>query len=732
MDSKITNLTIKQLTNYRKPQINAVLGLLAEGNTVPFIARYRKERTGSLDEVQIREIEQTYNRLESLEKRRDEVLRAIAEQDKLSPDLKQKLEAADKLQVIEDLYLPYKKKRRTKATIAKENGLEPFAAYLLAQSVTTTAELQQQATKYIDADKALPDIEAVFAGAHEIIAEFVSDDADLRQWVRTFTERNGQLESTVKDKTADEKGVYELYYNFSEPVGQLVSHQVLAINRGEKEGILKVNLVVAPERIQWHLDQRYLKKPDSPAKTDVQTAIWDGYQRFIAPAITREIRAALKTMADTKAISVFGENLKHLLLQPPMKGRVVLGFDPAYRTGCKLAVVDGTGKFLDKLVIYPHKPAAADKRKAAFDLFKDFVEKYQVAMVAIGNGTASRESVEFVVEVLKTLKRQVYYVVVNEAGASVYSASDNARAEFPELHVEERSAVSIARRLQDPLAELLKIEPKAVGVGQYQHDVSQKDLSAQLDNVVEDVVNNVGVNLNTASPELLLHISGLTKTTAQNIVTFRNEQGRFDSRKALKKVPRLGPKAFEQAVGFLRIMNGSEPLDNTDIHPESYPVAKALVQDLGSDMQQLGTPALQTALAQVNLPQMAEKLAVGPETLADITTSLAKPGRDLRDDVPAPLLRQDVLTIEDLKPGMSLQGTVRNVVDFGAFVDIGVKHDGLVHISQLKKGFVKEPSQVVSVGDIVNVWVLDVDLKRQRVQLTMIDPIQQKDGTNRD
>lgn len=722
MDTKIIDLTIKQLTTYRKPQIKATLELLDGGNTVPFIARYRKEMTGSLDEVQIRDIEQTYSHLESLEKRREDVLKNIEAQGKLTPALKHKLQTAKKLQDIEDLYLPYKKKRRTKAMIAKEHGLEPMANYLLLQKAADEAAVMAQAKSLVDPAQEVPDEAAVLAGAHEIIAEFVSEDADLRQWIRRFTTQNGHLTSTVKSKADDEKGTYELYYDFDEAIKKLASHQVLAMNRGEKEGILKVNLEVSSERIRWHIEQRYLKDPDNPTAPYVAEAIWDGYQRFIAPAITREIRADLKVDADAKAIAVFGDNLQHLLLQPPMKGRVVLGFDPAYRTGCKLAIVDGTGKFLAKLVIYPHKPAGQAKREAAFEQFKNFVEQYQVEMIAIGNGTASRESVTFVVDVLKTLKRQVYYVVVNEAGASVYSASANARREFPDFNVEERSAVSIARRLQDPLAELLKIDPKAVGVGQYQHDVSQKDLSGQLDNVVEDVVNNVGVNLNTASPELLGHISGLTKTTAQNIVDRRNESGRFTSRKELLKVPRLGPKAYEQAVGFLRIISGSEPLDNTDIHPESYQVAGQLLDQVGFDTTGLGTPELTQALQKIDISKEAQQLQVGAETLTDITQSLEKPGRDLRDNVPAPLLRQDVLTIEDLKPKMALQGTVRNVVDFGAFVDVGVKQDGLVHISQLTTHFVKDASKVVSVGDIVDVWVLSVDLKRQRVQLTMIDP----------
>lgn len=726
MDKDITNLTIQQLHTYQPKQIRATLGLLEDGNTVPFIARYRKEATGSLDEVQIREIEHTYHRTESLEKRRSEVLEIIAGQDKLTPELKSKIQKADKLQVIEDLYLPYKKKRRTKATIAKERGLEPFAAYVLMQTAKTDKALLEKANGFVSAEQELPDTDAVIAGAHEIIAEFVSDDADLRQWVRQFTEQNGQLTSTVKDKSLDEKGVYEIYYDFSEPIQKLVSHRVLAINRGEKEGVLKVAVEVPQERVTWHLDQLFLKNKQSPAAAIVEAAIQDGYQRFVAPAIAREIRNELKTKADDQAIHVFGENLQHLLLQPPMKGRIVLGFDPAFRTGCKLAVVDGTGKFLDKLVIYPHHPAPQKKRQAAPDLFKTFIEKNKVDMIAIGNGTASRESVEFVVQVLKTIKRPVYYVIVNEAGASVYSASDNARSEFPEFNVEERSAVSIARRLQDPLAELLKIDPEAVGVGQYQHDVSQKDLTSQLDDVVEDVVNKVGVNLNTASPELLLHISGLTKTTANNIVAQRNNDGQFAARQELKKVPRLGPKAYEQAVGFLRIIAGKNPLDNTDIHPESYPAAKQFLSQLGFGVDAIGTQPLKKALTKVDLKAMAEELTIGLETLTDISQSLEKPGRDLRDNIPAPLLRQDVLTIEDLVPGMALQGTVRNVVDFGAFVDIGVKHDGLVHISQLADHYVKDPNQVVAVGDIVNVWVLSVDLKRERVQLTMKAPVVKK------
>lgn len=719
MEERILNIIEKKLSTFRSKQIKATLDLLEDGNTVPFIARYRKERTHSLDEVQIREIQSVYHQTETLEKRKDDVLKNIEEQQKLTPELAQKIKDAEVLQTVEDLYLPFKQKRRTKATIAKEAGLEPLAAWVLS---FPQGDLKLKLKSGINVDKDINTIDDVLAGVHEILAEAFSDQADIREWIRSYTKKNGFLTTDIKNKgkELDENEVYAIYYDFNEKVTKIASHQILAINRGEKEKILRVKVDVDEAGIERYLRFRLIGKHTGNAVEIVQNAYDDAYKRFIGPAIEREIRSELTEMGDAQAISVFGENLYHLLMQAPLKGKIVLGFDPAYRTGCKLAVIDANGKFLDKLVIYPHKPAPKEKRAQAKQQLKDFIEKYQVEMIAIGNGTASRESEEFVADLLKEIKRPVYYVIVNEAGASVYSASPEARAAFPELHVEERSAISIGRRLQDPLAELIKIDPQAVGVGQYQHDVAQKDLREQLDNVIETAVNQVGVNLNTASAELLTHISGLTKTTAKNIVNFREENGSYGSRKELKKVPRLGPKAFEQSIGFLRIVDGNDVLDNTGIHPESYGIAKILLKELKIDLSTIGQPTTDQILKNVNIENLSQKLGVGFETLKDIVEELQKPGRDLRDEMPAPLLRSDVLTMEDLKPGMKLQGTVRNVIDFGAFVDIGVKQDGLVHISKLKKGFVKKPSDVVSVGDIVTVWVDSVDSNRHRIQLTMI------------
>lgn len=719
MEERILNIVEKKLSTFRSNQIKATLDLLEDGNTVPFIARYRKERTHSLDEVQIREIQSVYHQTETLEKRKDDVLKNIEEQQKLTPELAQKIKDAEVLQTVEDLYLPFKQKRRTKATIAKEAGLEPLAAWVLS---FPQGDLKLKIESGINVDKDVNTIDDVLAGVHEILAEAFSDQADIREWIRSYTKKNGFLKTDIKSKgkELDENEVYAIYYDFNEKVTKIASHQILAINRGEKEKILRVKVDIDEAGIERYLRFRLIGKHTGNAVEIVQNAYDDAYKRFIGPAIEREIRSELTEMGDAQAISVFGENLYHLLMQAPLKGKIVLGFDPAYRTGCKLAVIDANGKFLDKLVIYPHKPAPKEKRAQAKQQLKDFIEKYQVEMIAIGNGTASRESEEFVADLLKEIKRPVYYVIVNEAGASVYSASPEARAAFPELHVEERSAISIGRRLQDPLAELIKIDPQAVGVGQYQHDVAQKDLREQLDNVIETAVNQVGVNLNTASAELLTHISGLTKTTAKNIVNFREENGSYGSRKELKKVPRLGPKAFEQSIGFLRIVDGNDVLDNTGIHPESYAIAKILLKELKIDLSTIGQSATNQILKNVNIEQLSHKLEVGFETLKDIVEELQKPGRDLRDEMPAPLLRSDVLTMEDLKPGMKLQGTVRNVIDFGAFVDIGVKQDGLVHISKLKKGFVKKPSDVVSVGDIVTVWVDSVDSNRHRIQLTMI------------
>ncbi|HAQ6807169.1 TPA: RNA-binding transcriptional accessory protein [Enterococcus faecium] len=722
LNQMIIQLVQKELSDYRPKQLTTVLNLLNEGNTVPFIARYRKEMTGSLDEVQIREIEERYAYLENLEKRKTEVIRLIDEQGKLTPELEAEITQAVKMQQVEDLYRPYKQKRRTKATIAKEKGLEPLAKWLMQ---LTDGEVQSEAEKYIDKEKEVSSAEEALHGAHEIIAEQVSDNAKFRTWIRSYTYNKGMYVSNVKDEQADEKGVYEMYYGFAEPVHKMVSHRILATNRGEKEDILKVFFQVDEAAILAYLDRQIVKNPASPSSSFVREAYQDSYKRFIQPAIERELRNELTEKADEQAIAIFGENLRNLLLQPPLKGKVVLGFDPAYRTGCKLAVVDATGKVLAIEVIYPHKPAAQAKREAAGPAFIQLINKYQVDMVAIGNGTASRESELFVAEQLKSADHKTYYAIVNEAGASVYSASEIARKEFPHLQVEERSAVSIARRLQDPLAELVKIDPKAVGVGQYQHDVSQKRLAEQLDFVVETAVNQVGVDVNTASPQLLQHISGLNKTTAQNIVIYREENGEFTARTQLKKVPRLGPKAYEQAIGFLRVPGGKNILDNTGIHPESYSIAKEILTSVQLSEKELGTEEAVEKLTRLSVEKLAESLSVGEETLADILAGLTQPGRDMRDEMPAPLLRTDVLSMEDLKPGMELTGTVRNVIDFGAFVDIGVKQDGLVHISKLSKKFVKHPTDVVSVGDIVTVWIEQVDTKKGRISLTMLSPYEE-------
>ena len=714
----VLGLVKAELNQFRPAQIEKVLQLLEEGNTVPFIARYRKEATGSLDEVEIRQIEERHQYATNLHKRKEEVIRIIEEQGKLTPKLKADIERAEKMQRVEDLYRPYKQKRRTKAAIAREKGLAPFAEWLLNGPMNGSVEAK--AKEYLNEEMELSTIEDVLAGAHEIIAEIVSDEPAYREHIREFTRKNGQIVSTAKDADKDEKGVYEMYYEFSQGISSMVSHRVLAMNRGEKTGILKVAVLIDEEKIFAYLAKKVVKNPKSIAVPYLQAAYEDSYRRFIGPAIERELRNELTEAADAQAIDVFGDNLRNLLLQPPLKGKVVLGLDPAYRTGCKLAIVDATGKVLAKSVIYPHKPANQEKRAAAGPAFRKMLSDYKVEMVAIGNGTASRESELFVSDQIKQVAETVYYVIVNEAGASVYSASDIAREEFPDFQVEERSAVSIARRLQDPLAELVKIDPKSVGVGQYQHDVSQKQLGERLDFVVETAVNQVGVNLNTASAPLLQHVAGLNKTIANNIVAFREENGAFDSRQQLKKVPRLGPKAFEQSVGFMRIADGKNILDNTDIHPESYPAAKEVLALAGLSLKDIGTEQAREALGALDRTKAREVTGLGKETLQDIIAGLTKPGRDPRDDIAQPLLRQDVLSMEDLKPGMELQGTVRNVVDFGAFVDIGVKQDGMVHISKLSNRFVKHPSDVVAVGDIVTVWVDNVDTNKGRVALTML------------
>ncbi|MCO7150934.1 Tex family protein [Vagococcus lutrae] len=721
-NQQIMNLLMQELDNrYTMKQMKTVLSLIEEGNTIPFIARYRKEMTGSLDEVAIQEILERHRFLENLETRRSEVLRLIDEQGKLTEELERDIVKATKLQQLEDLYRPYKQKRRTKATIAREKGLLPLAEWLL--SLPNQAKVEAEAQKYINEEKELTTIEDVLSGAHEIMAETISDEPKYRQWLRNFAERTGVLVTEGKQVEKDEKKVYEMYYDHQEPVAKVASHRVLAMNRGEKEDILKVSVSVEEEKVMAYFDEQLIgNKTSSPAVSYVRNAYEDSYKRFIGPAIEREIRSNLTEQADQQAIDIFGENLRHLLLQSPLKKKVVMGFDPAYRTGCKLAIVDETGKVEAIDVIYPHKPASHAKRAEAATKFQELIKKYHVKMVAIGNGTASRESEKFVAENLKALEETVYYVIVNEAGASVYSASEVAREEFPDLQVEERSAVSIARRLQDPLAELVKIDPKAVGVGQYQHDVSQKQLNEQLSFVVETAVNQVGVNVNTASPQLLEHVSGLTKATAKNLVAYREENGAFSSRNEFKKVPRLGPKAFEQSVGFLRILDGKSPLDNTSIHPESYDTTKALLQRLEIDLEELGSKEATDKLEAISVKKLAKELEVGEQTLEDIVEALKQPGRDLREDMPAPLLRQDVLEMKDLLVGMELEGTVRNVVDFGAFVDIGVKQDGLVHLSKMSTKFVKHPRDIVSVGDVVTVWVEKVELDKQRISLTMKQP----------
>ncbi|MDZ5577271.1 Tex family protein [Enterococcus cecorum] len=716
MEQFIIQQLVTELAPITKVQIEAVLNLLADGATIPFIARYRKEKTGSLDEVQIKNIQDRYQYLENLQKRKEEIIENISNQGKLTEELRVEILAANVLQKLEDLYRPYKQKKRTKATIAKENGLEPLSEAVFQNQDQAVLEKMAQ----LSTNEAVPTLDDVWSGVHEILAEKIADEAKYREWIRNFTYKNGQYTCQVKDESLDERKVYEIYYEFTQPIKSMVSHRILATNRGEKEGVLKLNLEVDTNKIHEYLAKHIIpKKANELVVEKLTTAYEDAYKRFIQPAIEREIRNELTEKADEQAIEVFGENLRNLLLQSPLKGKVVMGFDPAYRTGCKLAIMDPTGKVLAIDVIYATMGSEKQLKEAA-KKFIQLIEDYQVEMVAIGNGTASRESEQFVAEQLKKINRKVYYIIVNEAGASVYSASEVARAEFPDLQVEQRSAVSIGRRLQDPLAELVKIDPKAVGVGQYQHDVSQKQLAQQLDFVVETVVNQVGVNVNTASSQLLARIAGLNKTTAQNIVNYREENGAFSQRNQLKKVPRLGPKAFEQAIGFLRIPNGKNILDNTPIHPESYQATKDLLDALNINLTMLDTPEAKSQLQKIDIKQLSEKLAIGRETLQDIIDSLLKPGRDLREDMPAPILRSDVLSIEDLKVGMKLQGTVRNVIDFGAFVDIGVKQDGLVHISKLSDRFVKHPSEVVAVGDIVQVWITSVDTQKGRIGLSML------------
>lgn len=720
MDQKQMIQMIAAACEVKPNQVNTVVQLLEDGNTVPFIARYRKEMTGSLDEVQIKAIEDKYQYVQQLEQRKQEVLRLIEEQGKLTEELASAIQTATVLQRVEDLYRPYKQKRRTRATMAKEKGLEPLAETIMAYSAEA---VQQIASTFVDGDK-VATVEDAIAGAQDILAERFADEASIREELRKLARREGKIVSTVKNADSDEKQVFEMYYEYEEPVARIVPHRVLAMNRGEKEEVLRVGISIPVEKAISIMERKWLPiKSSSPSIEVVKAAIADSFKRLIEPSIEREIRAELSEKAETQAIHIFSENLRSLLLQPPIRGKVVLGLDPAYRTGCKLAVVDETGKMLEVTAIYPHKPV--NKVKEAKEVMKRILADYPISIIAIGNGTASRESEHFVAEVLSEVNGDVAYVIVNEAGASVYSASDVARQEFPDLQVEQRSAVSIARRLQDPLSELVKIDPKAVGVGQYQHDVSQKQLSESLRFIVETAVNQVGVDVNTASPSLLQYVSGLSSTVAENIVKLRAENGRFTSRAQLKKVPRLGAKTYEQAIGFLRIPEAKNPLDATGIHPESYNLAEQVLESVGLTKKAVGTKEVEEALESVNVSELAKNLAVGEVTLKDILDALMKPGRDPRDAFPQPLLKTDVLQMEDLKVGMELQGTVRNVVDFGAFVDIGVKQDGLVHISKLSKRRVKHPLDVVSLGDIVTVWVDSVDIAKGRIALTMLSPEQQ-------
>ncbi|MDK6597607.1 Tex family protein [Aerococcus urinae] len=705
----------QELPDYKSYQIENVITMLNEGNTVPFIARYRKERTGSLDEVAIQSIQEAYEYQEHLEERKETIIKAVDEQGKLTDALKKKILEADQLQALEDLYAPYKKKRRTKATKAKEQGLEPLADWLKTNPLS--GSIEEEAEKYINDQ--VDSVEAALAGAHEILCEWISEVAKYRSHSRQYVWEKGYLASKKRAQAEDEKETYAIYYDFAAPLSELKSYQVLAINRAEKEKVVSVSLDIKTEPLIQAISADLIAK-DSIAVPLLEKAIEDSLDRFLLPQAFRAIRTQVTEAAEDHAIDNFSENLKNLLMQQPLKGQVVLGWDPAYRTGCKLAVLDETGQVLDKTVVYPTPPH--NKKEAAAKTVIDLIEKYHIGIIVIGNGTASRESEEFVAQMIQDNQLSCRYTIVSESGASVYSASEIARKEFPDYQVEERSAVSIGRRLQDPLAELVKIDPKAIGVGQYQHDVNQTKLNDQLDFTVELVVNRVGVELNTASASLLSHVAGLTKTVAKNIVTYRNENGKFESRKDLHDVPRLGPKAFEQAAGFLRIAEGKNILDNTGIHPESYAVTEAILAADNIDPNTIRDDDIHLKIKNWNINRLCQKYDIGRETLKDIQKALLVPGRDPRSQVAGPVLRQDVVQLEDLKPGMALQGTVRNVVDFGAFVDIGVKQDGLVHISKMSHHFIKDPQVVVAVGDIIDVWVDSVDVQKGRIGLTMLSP----------
>ena len=710
------NQKVTEELGVKRWQVDAAVNLVDEGYTIPFISRYRKEVTGSLNDEQLRKLYERLIYLRNLEEKKEQVLSSIEEQGKLTEELKQQILAAETLVSVEDLYRPYRPKRRTRATIAKEKGLEPLAAVIMLQK--SMEPLEKIAEAYISQEKSVVSASEAVAGARDIIAESISDNADYRSWIRKITMNKGKVISTAKDPEAE--SVYEMYYEFEEPAEKLAGHRILALNRGEKEKFLTVKVQAPEEEILRYLEKKVIVN-ENPYTTEVlKETVADSYNRLIAPAIEREIRSELTERAENGAIEVFGKNLHQLLMQPPIAGKVVLGWDPAFRTGCKLAVVDETGKVIGTTVIYPTAPTTPKKIQASKDLLKKIIPKYHISLISLGNGTASRESEEFIVELLKEIPEKVQYVIVNEAGASVYSASKLASEEFPKFDVGQRSAASIARRLQDPLAELVKIDPKAIGVGQYQHDMNQKKLGESLNGVVEDCVNKVGVDLNTASAPLLAYISGISSAIAKNIVAYREENGKFADRRELLKVPKLGPKAYEQCAGFMRIQGGKNPLDATAVHPESYEAAEKLLKKQGYKAEDITNHKLTgLSLTIRDYKKLAEELEIGEITLRDIVKELEKPARDPRDEMPKPILRTDVLEMKDLKEGMVLKGTVRNVIDFGAFVDIGVHQDGLVHISQITDKFIKHPLEAVSVGDIVDVKVMSVDMKKKRIQLTM-------------
>ena len=696
-------------------QAETAINLIDEGNTIPFIARYRKEKTGSLNDEVLRNLDERLKYLRNLEERKEAVIVSIEEQGKLTDELKQQIMQAETLVAVEDLYRPYKQKKRTRATIAKEKGLDPLAKDILGQKITGT--VSEEAEKYISEEKGVLSTQEAVQGAEDIIAEYISDQAEYRTYIRKNVWKDGLVVAKAKEENTE--SVYEMYYDFTEPVNRIAGHRILAINRGENEKILTVKIEADEEKMLNYLYKKVITGKNAETETVLKEAVVDGYKRLIFPAIEREIRNMLTETAEDNAIKVFGKNLEQLLLQPPITGQVVLGWDPAFRTGCKLAVVDPTGKVLDTTIVYATAESKS-KEKQSKEVLKKLIKKYGITLISLGNGTASRESEKFIVELIREIDENVQYVIVSEAGASVYSASKLATEEFPDFDVAQRSAVSIARRLQDPLAELVKIDPKSIGVGQYQHDMNQKKLGEALTCVVEDCVNRVGVDLNTASASLLEYVSGISKTVARNIVVYREENGRFTNRKQLLKVAKLGPKAYEQCAGFLRISGGENPLDNTSVHPESYEAAQKLLKKLGFDEEAVREGKLVGLSFMIrNKEKMAQELGIGEITLSDIIKELEKPGRDPRDEMPKPVLKSDILEITDLKPGMLLKGTVRNVIDFGAFVDIGVHQDGLVHISQMTDKYIKHPLEAVSVGDIVDVAVLSVDVAKKRIQLTM-------------